>query len=213
MKTNVILLMSLIFFSGLSLRAQQKEDFKNYIWTYEGKNRTHTLGLYGGLYGSYSPVKDQSAGYLGIRVAAVLDGKWGLGLAGYALDFDHPMNELTGDETYRLQAGYSGIFGEYLIPIGQRLKISFSLLSGMGLVKYQVDKEYELDLPWHERIIDQNTFAVLEPGMEIQARISRKWWMGINATYRTTSPIRMKGTDENLLENYSAGISIKYGLF
>lgn len=210
MKTNTILFTAFFFFSGIFATAQDQGD---YLWTYEGKHKTHTIGLYGGLYGSYSELNSDGVGFLGLKGGVVFDRKLGVGLAGFALWYDKPLDALMTDGTYHLQAGYSGAYVEYIQPIGQHVKLSVSLLSGAGLALYQVDKPYESDLPWYDRILDQDNFSVLEPGFEVQTRIGKKWWLGGYATYRTTSPIRMRGTEEDILQNYTTGISIKYGVF
>jgi hypothetical protein len=54
---------------------------------------------------------------------------------------------------------------------------------------------------------------VLEPGIEVQTRIGNRWWIGVNATYRFTSPVEMIHTNEDILQTYTAGISLKYGIF
>ncbi|MCF8304736.1 MAG: hypothetical protein K9I94_15780 [Bacteroidales bacterium] len=210
MKTKSVITAMLLVVTMISAQAQKNEG--DYILAF-GKEKTHTLGLYGGLYGSYSEVQDLSSGYLGYRLGAVINEKWGFGFAGFGLSNDHTMRELVSDGTYHMQAGYAGMFVEYIQPIGRHVNASFSVISAAGLIKYQYDKAFAKEKVWHEDIIDQDTYGVFEPGIELQTRLSKNWWIGAYATYRTTSPIKMLNTEEDVLENYTAGISIKLGKF
>ena len=156
---------------------------------------------------------DMSAGWLGARVGVVFDHRFGIGLAGYGLSFDHTLSELAEEGTYHLEAGYTGLFIEYLQPLGRNVKLNFSLLSGMGTAQYRYDKEYREGKPWYNEIIDRTDFHLYEPGIELQVRMAGKWWIGAYGTYRLTSPVEIEGAGEDLLQNYTAGISIKYGIF
>jgi hypothetical protein len=212
MKAKPIITAAILAMLTVSSFSQGKAK-KDYVWQYPGRNKTHTLGLYGGISGSYSPVMDQSAGWLSARAGIVFDHRFGIGVTGSALSFDRTLSEVVEDGTYHLEAGYAGLFAEYLQPIGKNLKVVASLTSAMGTTQYRYDKEYREGRPWYEEIIDKAEFHLFEPGIEFQARLSRNWWIGANATYRFTSPVEMEGASNDLLQNYTAGISLKYGIF
>lgn len=212
MKTKMFLIFILSSLISVQTYSQKKER-KDYVWQYNGKNKTHTVGLYGGLYGSYSPVNSDAAGYLGYRIGVVFDHRFGIGLAAYGLSYDRTLKEIVSDGNYHLQAGYAGLFLEYIQPISKNLKASVSMLMAQGVALYQYDKDYREGKEWYQETIDRDNFHVTEPGIEIQTRIAGNWWIGANATYRLTSPIKMMGTNESMLQNYSAGISLKYGVF
>lgn len=191
----------------------QDKEHKNHLWKYEGKNKMNTIGMYGGLYGSYSPVSDNSAGYLGYRLGIVFNQRYVIGLAGFGLSYDKTLNAITEEGSYHLQAGYAGLYFEYIYPVSKNLKMSASLISATGLALYKYDKEFRDGKEWYEETLDRDNFHVFEPGVEIQIRMASNWWLGAYATYRFTSPIDMKDTDEDILQNYSAGLSLKFGIF
>lgn len=210
MKT--IILNLLIVFTTVGTWAQEK-DAGNYLFTIKGKNKPHEVGLYGSLSGSYSETLLKPSGWLGGRVGVVFNHRWAFGWAGNALYFDRKLDQLVTDGTYHLQAGYAGLFAEYMQPLGKNLKINFSIVSGAGLAFYQYDKDFAEDRPWYQEKIDQETFHVFEPGVELMARISKRWWLGINGSYRNTSPVKLMGTDERLFNKFNGGLSIRYGIF
>ncbi|MDO9510598.1 MAG: hypothetical protein Q7J34_02460 [Bacteroidales bacterium] len=211
MKAKVIMAGTILFLA--SILTSTAQDHKDYIWSYNGGKKEHTLGLYAGINSSYTRMMDKDAGWLGYRAGLVLDKRWVVGVGGDALWYDYALTELAENGTYHLQAGYQGIFVEYLQPIGSRVKIGFSILSGQGLVKYEYDKDFRKDKPWFEEIIDQSTFQVFEPGIEIQARIGGNWWLGLHGTYRNTSPVELLETSECVFRTLNGGITLKYGIF
>ncbi|MEE4197803.1 MAG: hypothetical protein V2I54_09170 [Bacteroidales bacterium] len=212
MKTKGLFLTAILAISTVALMAQEKET-KNYIWEYQREGKTKTLGVYGGIFYSYSEIMDKSAGYLGAEVGVVFNQKWGVGLSGAAINFDYNLDELVNDGTYRLEGGHTGMFVKYIIPFSGWGKINLSVYSGYGSMNYRYNKEYRDERPWYQEIIDTETYAVLEPGIELDVRIARKWWVGAKATYVTTSPVELMGVDENFLENFAFGLSLKYGIF
>ena len=88
----------------------QETTSKNYVRQWQGKTKTHTLGYYGGVYGTYSPVDNRAAQWLSGRLGVVIDRHWGIGVAGSMLNYDYKLSEVVNDGTYRLQAAFTGIF-------------------------------------------------------------------------------------------------------
>ncbi len=211
MKTKIII--AALMFLAFSFQAFSQETTKDYLWSYQGKNKTKTLGLYGELSGSYTELLTKPAANFGVKAGLVFNKRLTVGLAAYGLSYDRKFNSLVSDGTYHLEAGYSGAFVEYLQPIGDRFKVGASIFSGTGITMYKYDKDYAEARPWYDEVIDQETFAVFEPGVSILGRIGGHWWLGINGSYRTTSPVKLKETSENFLESFNAGVGIRYGIF
>ncbi len=212
MKTKMMLVTLLITMAG-SIGTAQEKNFKDFVWKYDGKKKEHTIGLYAGISGSYTEVMNKPAGWLGAKIGVVFDKRFTLGLAGNALWYDYALDDVVSDGTYHLESGYSGLYFEYLQPLGNRFKLGFSLLTGMGIAKYTYDKDYRYDKPWYQQTIDEQTYSVIEPGIEAMVRIAPKWWIGINGSYRTTSPVRLTGTASSLFNNFNGGIGIRFGAF
>ncbi|MCG6188921.1 hypothetical protein [Maribellus maritimus] len=210
MKTKVWLTIAL---SGLLCLTSLAQEKKNYIWSYEGKKRTNTIGLYGGVSGTYSTVMDNSANWLGYKAGLVFNQHWGIGFAGSALNYDKNLDRLVANGTYRLEAGYSGLFLEYIVPLKDKAKLSFSWTTGMGLAQYVYNKEFKENKLWYEEIIDQERFAANELAAEFMFRLAGNWWLGVQGSYRDTSPVELNETADDIFEQFNVGISIKYGIF
>ena len=163
--------------------------------------------------GRYTTLDSRTAGFLDVRAGITLDSTWVVGLGFSALYFDRALSVLVTDGTYHLNAGYQGIYIERYFRLRDNLLASVSLLMGQGVIMYQYDNDYRKDKVWTEEVIDQTTYAVFEPGVNIQYRIGSTFWLGLTATYRNTSPVRLLGTPESLLRNGAAGLTARWDVF
>ncbi len=205
MNRFALLLASLV----LATAAQAQSDDTTPLFEIGG----HKINGYLGTAIRISSVFSQAAGFADVKAAAVVDGSWGIGLMGSGLYYDKKLSALTPDGTYHLYAGYGGLFVEKYFPLGDRVKLSVSIMSGVGEAYYQYDKQYRKGKLWYEETIDKATFYVLEPGMGIDFRVSNTIWLGVTGSYRSTSPLSMVGTDDNLLQKLNGGVSLKWGVF
>lgn len=212
MKTKIVVLAMLIITSGIHATAQDKVQ-KNYIFSYEGKKKTHTIGAYAALSGTASEVSGKTALWAGAKLGVVLDHRYTLGVAAYGLSYDHSLTALVDDGKYHLEAGYTGLFFEYMQPLGKRFLLGFSVLTGQGTAKYTYDKDYRENKAWYEQTIDLQNFSVIEPGIEALIRVNPRWSFGINGSFRSTSPVRLKNTSTSILTNMNAGLSVRFGIY
>jgi hypothetical protein len=191
----------------------QDNELKNYIWSYEGKNKPQKLGAYLSMNGVYHALEGEGAGLLGMKGALVWNSKWGVGLMGQALWYDKALSEVVSDGTYHLQAGMAGLFVSYTIPIHDKWRISMQLASGTGVALYQYDKDSREGKTWYGEIIDRDTFSFLQPTIEVKRHIGGRWWLGAEVSYRSTSEINLTGLPSGFLSGVNPGISLSYGLF
>jgi len=171
------------------------------------------IGGYIGVGGRYSTVESNSSGFIDGKIVAVIDENWGVGFSFSALNYDRTLTKLVNDGSYRMNAGYVGIYVERIFSISEDFRFSISITSGMGEVFYQYDKEYRKDKVWSEEIIDKTTFAVFEPAIELDYNIGGNYWIGVMGSFRNTSPLDLIGADEQIFQKFAAGVTFKYGLF
>ncbi len=205
-------LLAIIFSTITSGMMAQEKSEKSYLWKYQGKKKEQYVGGYLGLSGSYTDVMGKGAGWLGGRIGVVFNHRFTVGVTGSALWYDYRLDELTASGTYHLETGYAGVFGEYMQPLGNRFKLGFSLVLGQGLAKFTYDRDFREDKPWYEQTIDQQVYSVTEPGVEALVRVAPKWWVGVNGSWRFTSPVGLKHTPDDLFQNFSGGVSVRFGL-
>ncbi len=203
MRTRTILIAILITLT--SVFAQNERDYLFKISDVE-------IGGYLGFNGRVSSLDSKAVGFADFKAALTFDGGWAVGLMGSFLYHDRSEDQLVNDGTYRLNASYGSIFIEKMFFLSDDFILSLSIATGEGEAFYEYNKDYRKEKVWSEEIIDKTTFAMFEPAVEIQYNVGGNWWIGIMGAYRNTSPVEMIGTDENLLRNFSGGLSVKWGL-
>nr|MDA3833196.1 hypothetical protein [Spirochaetales bacterium] len=97
--------------------------------------------------------------------------------------------------------------------LGENARLNFSLLTGQGIAIYRYDRAYTGSLDWYEEKIDEDTFSVMEPGIELMIKTGDRWWIGTTLSYCSTSPIQLTDTNQGMIDGVKAGISFTYQLF
>ena len=206
MKTRTKLIVIFLLLTGGVLFSQPQ---KNYLF----KLGDTEIGGYVGMNTKVTGLGTKTAGFLDFRGAVTINSHWAIGLNVSGLYYDKKLDELVADGTYHIYSTYGGIFVEHFWDLSEDFKLSASLLMGEGFVNYQYDKDYRANKEWYERKIDEDFFHLFEPQLEIQYNFSNLWWVGLNTSYRSVSPIQLRGADDNMLSKFSTGLTLKYGLF
>lgn len=213
MNTKVSIIAILLnVFMGINLQAQQSQE-QTSLFNYEGKNKTHHVGFYADLGVSFGDNLQKSSFWLDGKAGLVWNQHWAFGFAGSALNYDHKLSKLVNDGTYRMEAGYSGIFVEYIAHLSDWARVSGSLITGQGVAQYRYDKEFAEARQWYEELIDRETFAVFQPGLECQVKVYNNWWLAASVSYRNTSPVKLLGQKDCFLQGLNYGLSVKYNLY
>lgn len=201
-----IMIQTIAFLFALNLFAQtENQGFENYNMS----NQRWNLGL--SMKGS--SIDSKAAAWLGVNASYKISDKIELGLKAEGLSYDRKLNELDKDKSYHLQAGHAGVFLDWH-PFGiGDYHFSLPIYMGTGEISYIYDRKYRKDMKWADEIIDKDLFAVWQLGAEFEARFYNHWSLTINCDYRASSPIKMLGAEEDILNNFNAGISFKYNFF
>ncbi len=202
---SAILTIALFFLTIVSFGQERENHFTTWGDT--------EIGGYVGLSGRVTEIGDDVYPVLDAKAVIVLNGSWGLGVTGSAFDYDESLSELVDDGTYRLEAAYGGFFVEKIFSINENFKLALSIGTGAGTAQYRYEKDYRKEKRWTEEYIDVVQFAFFEPGIEIEHRIAGNFWIGATGSFRNTSPLELIGTDDQLLQSWNAGVSVKYGIF
>jgi len=190
----------------------QSQD-ASHILEFKLNNKTHEVGLYGGLSVSYFKFTGDKAGLLSYQVGLVLDHKLGIGITGTGLAYDQHLTGLVDDGTYHINSGWNGAYIERIFNIAPGLKASLGWHSGRGVYFYRYDNEYRPSKTWTEEIIDGDTYFVNKPTLQVRWRFAGNWWLGAEAAYTLSSPIHLIGADKNAMTGASTGISIAWGIY
>ncbi|MCF8222322.1 MAG: hypothetical protein K9J25_04185 [Bacteroidales bacterium] len=211
MKTKILIAATAAFLMTLPVSSQinKYSSMKNETKTeFSGDTR-----IFAGMSVSYTSVDQQPAAYLGARAGLKLSNNFSIGIAGSALWYDYRLTGLVDEGTYHLESGYTGLFVEFTQHMGEHVSINLSLLTGQGIAIYRMDRAYTESLSWYNEKIDEDTFGVMEPGIELLFRTGDKFSIGLSASYCSTSPLQLAGSSHGMLDGFRTGISFRYSIF
>ena len=185
----------------------------NEIRTVFSRNRSN--GAYGAFSMGYSQIDGRDAFVAGGRGAFIFDHSLAIGLAGYGFvnnldvhSYRYSNNELS------LTGGYGGFFIEPIVAGRSPIHLSFPVLFGIGGIS-QIDLNawdyYGPANPIDN--YDYDVFFIIEPAAELEFNLARFFRTAAYVSYRYTSNIQMYGTDENVLNGFSFGLTFKFGKF
>jgi hypothetical protein len=172
-------------------------------------------GGYGALTLGYTQIEGRNGLLMGGRGEWIIGHGLGLGVGGYGFIDDPQLNVAEG-LYYNLAGGYGGFIIEPIIMGRWPVHISLPVLIGAGgvaLTSYSEDIFTQLD-PYDAYFNEATAFFVVEPGAELEFNLVRWMRLAFFGNYRYTTKLFSTGTiNENALNGWSAGITIKVGGF
>ena len=93
------------------------------------------------------------------------------------------------------------------------IHISLPVVVGVGGIAYTTSTSYT---DWFEPsyyVEDATSFLIVEPGVELEINVVKFFRVAVGAYYRYTSNITLIDTPEDVLNGYSAAITLKFGKF
>mgnify|MGYP001060449618 CR=1 FL=1 len=212
MKIRTLLFLGFLAFTSIGASAQTNRE-SNGMWSYEGKNGEVNVGIHGAVGLDFTTIDNRTAGLLGAKIGFLFNEKLSVGVMGKGIWYDYRLKELATTGTYHGEGGYTGVYVTYYVPLGEYFKIGLSLSSGQGIFQLKYDTKYTEELQWYETIIDQDDYAVLEPGIEVMIDFASRWNVAVTSSYRNTSPVQIDGMAENALNGLNVGVCVGFDLF
>ncbi len=196
--------------------AQDEADYSNneFKTLFGDKNVSH--GGYGAMTFNYSQIDGKDAILMGARGAWVIGHGFALGFAGYGFLNDYSFNQyLAGGRNVNLTGGYGGLLLEPIIFGKFPVHVSVPILIGAGGIAYTSTwNPYPYDHHNFDLLIEDATgYFVVEPGLELEINVVRFFRIALGGYYRYTSRIKLYETPEDVLNGWSAGITLKFGKF
>ncbi|MFC2098713.1 hypothetical protein ACFLTA_08160 [Bacteroidota bacterium] len=194
----------------------QEEDYSNNEFKTLFGDRNVSHGGYGSLTFNYSQIDNKDAILIGARGAWVIGHSFALGLGGYGFLNDYSWNPaLAGGRNVNLTGGYGGLLMEPIIFGKFPVHISIPVLIGAGGIAYTSTwNPYPYDYENFDLFVEDATgYLVVEPGLEIEINIVRFFRLALGGYYRYTSRITLYNTPEDVLNGWSAGVTLKFGKF
>lgn len=177
--------------------------------------------------GGYSMFGSKSVFLPGISMGMILDHHWTIGATGSFLgnrDGLHESNIYYDSSTSKmhgayLNGGYGGLLLEYTLLPNSKVHVSFPLLIGGGSMDYTPSIHHDSTFSnfshkeFHHNYISRDRFFVVEPGVRLEFNLVRAMRLGIGISYRYSPDFKLQNTSSDLLNQFTAKISLRFGKF
>ncbi len=201
-------LIFVIMLLSTSLFSQEKKDYE--IQTLLGKNISH--GGYLGLSMGYTQINGTDALTAGGRIGWVINHRFVIGIAGNGFANSVYNNDPVLQTETLIEGGYGGLFVEPVIGSRLPVHISFPIVFGAGSVSLN-KSYYDGADPWESYSYDEDTYALVEPGVEVELNMLKFFRIAVGASYRYTTDIQLQNLKSGILDGLSGTVTLKFGKF
>ncbi len=182
---------------------------------------TELTGVYFSMSARYTNVLSTDVVDWGFGLAAVVNHKLNLGLAGawstsvlknpayqqYLVDGGQT-NDLSGLE---LKYGYGGLLVEPLLFHRSAVHVALPVIIGVGGINYSYPAPNGNNSQRNR--VDGQAFFALEPGLEVELSVVGPLRVGFGGSYLFTSDISLPETPPDVLRTAMARMTLKFGSF
>jgi hypothetical protein len=197
------------------LQAQENDYSNDEFKTLFGDgNVSH--GGYGAFTINYSQIDGKDAMVMGARGAWIIGHSFALGFGGSGFINDYSFNpNIAGGRNVNLAGGYGGLLMEPIIFAKFPVHLSIPILVGGGGIAYtSTFNPYPYDYEDFDLFVEDATgYFLVEPGIELEINVVRFFRLAIGGYYRFTSNITLYDTSPDVLNGWSAGVTLKFGKF
>lgn len=174
----------------------------------------HSMGFYFGFNTRYSQIDGHDAFGTGATIALIANHGLAIGLSGEGF-FTEPFSLPSGSDTrYGYAGGYGGLLIEPIVFPTYPVHISFPILLGAGgIAKSRLAGFYDPYDYVDVYIEDADAFFIAEPGIEIEFNVTRWMRLAAGGTYRFTTTLSDPVFHSDILNGFTGGISLKFGMF
>lgn len=204
----------IIFLIGCNLFAQDNikigiDDNKEIKTIFKKEKKD---GFYGSFSAGYSSIDNKDGITFSARGCWIMDHFFAFGVGGTS--FINELDEIgigfysqSDNNNLNLAGGYGGIILEPILLPLKPVHLSFPFLIGAGaagaFTNYNYFSTYYVD----------DFFWVVEPQIELEVNLTRWMRFAVYGGYRYTSELDIKDITKEALRGYSAGVTIKMGMF
>ena len=178
--------------------------------------RPEYLGIYVAPEFHYGQLNGAFTAMGGSSVMLLLNKRWGIGVTGQ-MTLDRRFSP-SGVAPLYLRAGFGGLKLEYTANPNGAIHFTFPLTLGMGFAQADSIDTYRNrndDFGFGRNFNRGNQFAVIQPGVQVEANLVRfvKLFAGVNyrIAFKTNSVATTLPT--NTLQGLSFNVGAKFGLF
>lgn len=172
-------------------------------------------GGYGAITNKFTSIRGDFANIAGIYGGWYLDKTFfiGLGAAGLTNDIRVPAEySLRPNRDMSYLYAQAGLVNEWVIASDRVVHAAFNLFAGGGFTA-QYERYNWDEASFEDEVLDENTFFVIEPGVQVEVNLFK--WMRFcpGVSYRQTFGSEARGLRDEDLSNISYNATLKFGKF
>jgi hypothetical protein len=205
---KALLFLALVTICFATMAQETKKDYE--IQTLLGKNISH--GGYLGISMGCAIIDNKNAFTAGGRLGWVINHRFIFGIAGSGFVNDVYYSNSETNHERLLSGGYGGLLLEPVIGSRLPIHLSFPVILGVGGISYN-ETYYQGASTWESSSYDDGSYAIVEPGVEIELNMLKFFRIAIGASYRLTSDIRLMNTKPDVLNGLAGSLTLKFGKF
>lgn len=185
----------------------------------EREENDNKFRIYGSSTTGFTRLAERGGIQMGGSVVWLKNKRFGIGLAGYALQTGAQADDQLSGSDYRFAGGYGGVLMEYTFQPSELFHFSVPLLVAGGGMTYvqQIDRNINLG----NRIMeDAQAMFVIEPGFAVEMNVIKylRVALALNYRYATGTPLQYEASGNEItnsggLSGLSTGITVKFGWF
>ncbi len=134
-----------------------------------------------------------------------------LGLGGYGIATNVNTPSLVSEDVH-LDGGYAGIILGFLIAPREVVHVAVPVLIGAGTF-HKTNKQLDINNFLRKVYLQSSSFAVVEPGLQIELNISKMVRLGFGGSYRYIQGTHLGEITDSDLSNIAGNITVKIGRF
>ena len=213
---KALILCSTLLLATFALAQDAPREKKSFeMRTLLGPDTEHGVFFAGSMYGT--KIDDQDGILVGGKIGWVIDHWFTLGAAGMGLANPVYLDDNTGSDVSRgMRMGYGGLYFEPRILSEAPIHVSFPIIVGSGGANFTNSNEYYFNSQtneWEPYEDEADAFFIVEPGVEIEINVARNFRLGLGGSYRYVEALNLQNIESDALNGFSAGFTIKLGVF
>lgn len=179
-------------------------DFDQGKWVDEGElvDREFQHDLFVAPVLKFSQVNEEFGLFAGGRAGWILNHHYVFSLGGYGVVNNVEAPGLSSGVKPDLMMSYGGVEFEYVLYPADMIHFSLYTLLGLGLAEY----DYTLS-------DGDDTFWVIEPGVNLLVNVTRFFRTGLGVGYRVVTGVDLERLEDSDLSGFAATLTLKFGSF
>ncbi len=147
----------------------------------------------------------------------IINRRYLFGVAGYGIltnvEFEGSVPGETEIKPLNLHGGYGGVLIGLTIAPRELIHLSIPIVLGAGAFEV-ADEDFFVNNPADsEFTVENSTFFIVEPGLELEFNITKYFRLGAGATYRHIAGTELANVKDEDLSGFSGMLSFRFGRF